>query len=316
MSNRLQTICELKTIESKFQIENHAFLIGSCFAEEVGAMMKSDRLNVHVNPFGILFNPKSICTNLERILLGSGINDNSLIFHDDVWMSWNHHGKFYASEKEELISQLEQTDVAAKKALEASEWIIITLGTAWCYELKTTHQIVANCHKYPSNAFEKKMLSTDEIIQSLGKIIHLLKGKKVILTVSPVKYLREGLVNNNLSKAALLLAVNSICKTFKDVFYFPAYEIVIDELRDYRFFNEDMIHPNEQAIAYVYNRFREWIFDNRTNHIINNEIRPVIQAMNHRLLHPDTASSKTFKEQTQHRLLKLKENYPFLDFDI
>jgi hypothetical protein len=246
--------------------------IGSCFSENIGHHLQHAGFKVAINPFGILFNPLSICIALERIVSKKYFQRDELVEHNGVWYSFHHHGKFYASSADELLNSINTALDGAHTFLKQSKVLLVTLGSSWVYSYNTTGEVVANCHKIANHQFSKRMLSVDEVSNSLQKILQQLQQfnpeLKVVFTVSPVRYWKDGAHENSLSKSVLHLAVASVLEN-KQCYYFPAYELVIDELRDYRFYKEDMLHPNDLAVKFVWQKFIEAFFSKETKQLAN-----------------------------------------------
>jgi hypothetical protein len=239
------------------------------------------------------------------------LSDSDFIQHHDVWYSWHAHGSIYALTKEDLKSAIESKVQQSNQAFKKADICIITLGTAWIYQLVSSGMAVANCHKQPASVFQKKLLSVQEVEESLMQMIHLMKGKKIILTVSPVKYLRDGVVENARSKAILLEAVHRVCAIHHDAVCFPAYEIVTDELRDYRFFAADGAHPNQIAIDYVWQKVTQTLFDEPTQQYLtlsNN----ILQRLQHSPLHPDSKSHQQMQLMLKAEIKQLQQQFPHL----
>jgi hypothetical protein len=242
--------------------------MGSCFSENIGHHLQQAGFKVAINSFGILFNPLSICNALERIVSKKYFQIDELVEHNGVWYSFQHHGKFHASSADELLNIINAALDEAHLFLKQSKVLLITLGSSWVYSYDKTGEVVANCHKIPNHQFSKRMLSVDEVSNSLQKILQQLQefnpDLKVVFTVSPVRYWKDGAHENSLSKATLHLAVASVFEKNQS-YYFPAYELVIDELRDYRFYKEDMLHPNDVAVKFVWQKFQQAFFSEETS---------------------------------------------------
>lgn len=279
------------------------FSIGSCFAENISKKFDYFKLKNTANPFGILFQPLAIEKILEKAVKEILFTENDIFFHNELWHSFDVHSEFSNLNKNELLEKLNQTLSETKKALENSTHIIITLGTSWVYRHNQTNEIVANCHKVPQKEFTKELLSVEQITKSLSNIISLFSDKKIIFTVSPVRHIKDGFFENNVSKANLFVSINNI--NFNgNINYFSSYEIVMDELRDYRFFSEDMLHPNQIAIDYIWERFSKNYFSENALEI-SKEIDSIQKALNHRPFNPNTEQHKKFVEITQKRIEKL-----------
>ncbi len=262
-------------------------LLGSCFAENIGQRLLDFRFRGNVNPFGVLYNPLSIAQALERLIEKRPFAADELFEYGGLWHSWMHHGSFSDTSAEKAVAQMNaRFDVACQHLLEA-DLLVITFGSAWVYEFEG--KVVANCHKVPNNRFVRRRLAVDEIVACYTQLFAMLRRHnptlKVLLSVSPIRYLRRSATESQTSKATLLLAVEALCQQLPDVDYFPAYEIVLDELRDYRFFADDMVHPSPMAVAYVWERFAQAYFTPATLALLPN-IEKENKRAAHRPLHP------------------------------
>lgn len=271
------------------------FLAGSCFSENIGNLLEQHKFNVLSNPNGILFNPLSIATSLDNIINIEPADEKLFIERDGMFFSFLHHSSVNAHSKKELTDKIDLQNQDSLEFLKSVTQIVITFGTAYYYYHKTLNKTVANCHKQAQQVFEKRLLSVKEITTVYDKLlaqIHAINPNiNIIFTVSPVKYLKDGVVENNLSKSVLLLAVHELVKQRSNCFYFPAFELVNDDLRDYRFYKEDMAHPNEQAINYIWGKFSECFFEKETIRL-NGEIHKLNLALGHRKLHESKNGNK------------------------
>ncbi|GIV30532.1 MAG: hypothetical protein KatS3mg028_1598 [Bacteroidia bacterium] len=307
--------------EYPFEIEHHhnIFLIGSCFAENLAKWLKERHFNVFFNPNGVLFNPSSIYLTLQNIIDNPENFEENVLFYDNAhWKSFLHQTHFYDKDKNKLIDTIIQAQRAAQKFLKSSHFIFITFGSAYVYEHVQLKTVVANCHKLPSSTFEKKLLSVQQIVENyevlLRKIKHINPDVKIILSVSPVKYLAYGTINNNISKATLILAVHELCNKHPNIFYFPAYELITDDLRDYRFYKEDMAHPNEAAIKYVMKKFSVAMISSTSQTVVT-EIEKIMTAMQHQVTHRNSSATQAFAHQMLQRCEMLETQYPHLKLD-
>ena len=252
---KLQTQIPLKK-ETKNQIayQSKILLLGSCFSENIGDKLSYFKFQSTQNPFGILFHPKAIENFITNAINEKKYLDDDLIFQNETWHSFDAHSSLSSVNKNELLNKLNASISITNRALKEASHIIITLGTSWVYRFIETDAIVANCHKIPQKKFLKKLLLVEEITKSLAAILVLLKSVNkdisVLFTVSPVRHLKDGFIENTQSKAHLIAAIHQVLE-HQNVSYFPSYEIMMDELRDYRFYAEDMIHPNKTAINYI-----------------------------------------------------------------
>lgn len=286
---------------------DYTLLIGSCFSENIGSFFQRYKFNNFLNPQGVLFNPVSITKALTNISTNdSGLNE--LYFHNEIWHSWQHNSSFSNTSKSEIENEITQSLQNVQINKNSIKTIIVTLGTAWAYRLKSSGSIVANCHKVPAELFEKVLLTSTEIIAEYKKVIDLFpKETKWIFTVSPVRHWKDGVRENNVSKGILHQSIHELL-AFSNVSYFPSYELVLDELRDYRFYSSDMLHPNELAINYIWQRFSETYFETKTI-VINQEIEKINIALQHKPIHPTSTQYANFLKDISSKKEQLKLNY-------
>ena len=295
----------LKPNRQKINLKDSVYLIGSCFSDEIGALFTSNKFKNLSNPFGTIYNPCAIF----KIVRGE-IDTHNLIKSHEIYYHWDAHGELAALQESDLIQEVEKRLNVSMDFLKECKWLIITLGTAWAYRYKETNQIVANCHKVPHSKFNKELLSIDRITDSFKSTKAFLRKLNptvnIILTVSPVRHLRDGLVENNRSKARLIEAVHQIVEQDDNTSYFPSYEIVIDELRDYRFYSEDLVHPSKQAVDYIWSKFSDRFFDHETTEFLN-EWRKVVSALNHTPFMPESKEHQGFLKTMLNKLEKLNQ---------
>ena len=293
------------------------FLIGSCFTEHIGKELQDLKFRTCMNPNGILFETESVCRSLQGYIERKVYTEEDLFFYNELWQSWDHHSRYSHPDKSVCLAEINQSQEHAHQALKESGWLIITLGSSYTYRLYEGNRWVANCHKYPGTAFEKVLVSTEEQLTRLENIIHRLfhfnPQLKIIFTISPVRHLRDGVVDNNRSKARLIETVHQLVDQFERVFYFPAYELVVDVLRDYRFYDIDLAHPNYAATQFVMEQFSDYAFDRQTREM-NREFKQLAIARRHRPQHPDTSQHKQFLNQYLDKVNQYLKEYPFLNF--
>jgi hypothetical protein len=289
-------------------------MMGSCFAEHIGEQLQHHKFDTLVNPNGILFNPISIFNAVKNYADKQLLKELELFEYNDLWYSWEHHGLFADIKKETALQKINDSQQQAISYFNQADYLIFTLGSACVYELKETNKIVANCHKVQQKKFNKKLLSVDEIVKSYETISTVLSDKKIVFTVSPVRYIRDGIVENNISKAVLIQAIYELMKKYPNCYYFPAYEIVIDELRDYRFFEKDLVHPNKLAIEYVWERFSETIFDDETKNILI-ELKQILSAKQHKPFHKNSIQHQQFLETYLDKTNALVKAYSFIKME-
>ena len=274
-------------------------LLGSCFADNIGAKFAEHYFQATINPFGTLYNPASIAAAITNV------GNSQLVEHNGLWHSMMHHGAFSGKDKEEVLTRCEQSRALLQRALMEASTVVVTFGTAWVYEMEG--KVVANCHKLPANRFTRRCLTVNEIVEMWQPIVASMPDKHWIFTVSPIRHVKDGLHANQISKAILLQAVDQLGQS-----YFPSYEIMMDELRDYRFYAEDMVHPSAVAVEYIWQRFVE----NYINKDTQTEMRVLNQLWRdnqHRMLHPDTDEARTFVQRLAERKAQLKQCYPWIE---
>jgi len=303
--------------------DHRLLLLGSCFTEHIGQKLADRKFRCLINPFGIVYNPISMAHCLERVAIGSqNFSDADLFENAGLWHSWEHHGRFSHPDPVVALQAINEMYDAAVSWLKDSPFLLLTFGTADVFFLRETGQIVANNHKMPDSKFYSRRLSVAEIVDTT--VAALQKSEKVarqsseppfqvILSVSPVRHLRMGLVENQRSKAALILACDEICRALPFVHYFPAYELLMDDLRDYRFYGADMVHPSEVAIDYVWDFFCETCFS-RATRLLTEQIEKIRASARHRPFHPDTAQHRAFVSSQLEAIARLKASHPSLDF--
>ena len=321
---------ELKPQKASFNIDYQCFTlgIGSCFTENIGAKLNARQLPFFHNPFGIVYNPLSMArqlamisesdTSVEQENASYFFKEKDLIKQGNLWHSMQHHGRFSGENSDLVLKNINGSLNEARLFFQKTNRLILTFGTARVFEFKTTKEIVANCHKLPSSYFQSKKLTVASIVDNFKPIFEKIFSEKtgfhIILTVSPIRHVRDGLVENNRSKAILLLACEVLSEMFNHVHYFPAYELVMDDLRDYRFYERDMLHPNIQAIEYIWQYFETTFFDERTKNV-EAEVEKINLMQAHRPLHgSDTEGYQKFQKQLEEKILNIKKQYPFLHF--
>ncbi|HSI71298.1 MAG TPA: GSCFA domain-containing protein [Gillisia sp.] len=304
--------------EPKIDYNSSIFLVGSCFVDNIGEKLEKGKFKNLRNPFGIFFHPAAIENFLSRVVKKVVYTEEEVFFQNERWHCFEAHSVLSNPNKEELVEDLNGKLELTGNFLKRATHIIITLGTSYGYKLKETNTYVANCHKVPQARFDKELMPVEELRTRLQNILNLLKNVnpqlKVIFTVSPIRHLRDGVVENQVSKAHLLSAVSELVKTNPEKCkYFPSYELMMDDLRDYRFYKEDMIHPTQVAIDYIWNKFKEtWISKDAL--LTLEEINSINQALNHKPFNPNSEAHLKFLSKLNERIKKLKKAHPELDF--
>jgi hypothetical protein len=308
---------EIKPLPQSISYNHQIMLMGSCFTEHIGNNLQDLKFNVLQNPNGILFEPASVCRSLVNYLDNKQYHAEDLSRQNELWQSWDHHSRYSHPEQSEALRGINQSQQTAHSFIQIADWLIITLGSSFVYRLKETGGLVANCHKAPGTWFEKYLIPIDEQIQMLDNTMHRLfysnPKLKIIFTISPVRHLRDGVVENNRSKARLIETVHHLVNKFDRLFYFPAYELVIDVLRDYRFYDIDLAHPNYAATQFVMEQFSTFAFDEPTQQLMK-EIKQLVTARNHKAFHPASVQHQQFLKQHYLKAEALAKAYPQLNF--
>jgi lysophospholipase L1-like esterase len=291
----LMTHVDIPAFDAPITYQSRLLLLGSCFAGHIGDALLQRRFKATVNPFGAVYNPLSLARSLRRLQSAAPFTDDEVIESDTLFTTFFHHSSFSHPQRDTFLAQANDALQKGAKAFAAADVVILTLGTARVYYDKQTRQAVNNCHKLPADRFRQALLTVDETVDALWTLIEPSRSRW-ILTVSPIRHWKDGAHHNQLSKAALLLAVEKLQQLSAKVSYFPAYELMMDELRDYRFYAEDMLHPSPQAARYIWERFAEAALSEETKRTMR-EAEKIIAAQNHRPLHPDSAASRQFQEK-------------------
>jgi len=290
---KLITKVDITPIEKRIGYSHGLLFMGSCFASEIGAKLRSLRFDILVNPFGVLYNPASIAQALERLESGRAFEAAGLIKSGDVYKSFMHGSEFAAMSEEDFLDKNNAILEEASRHFKKSEWVSISLGTSWVYRERSSGEIVSNCHKLPSSCFHREILSVEEIVSILSPVIERHSEREWVFTVSPIRHWKDGAHGNQLSKARLLLAIESLSEKFRNVHYFPAYELMMDELRDYRFYANDMLHPSLLAIEYIWDRFKEFAIDAGCDSRMQ-KIATLNSMQNHNPIFPESEEYKQF----------------------
>ena len=284
--------------------------LGSCFADEVGSICHGMGFNALINPFGVLYNPASIAQSVERLDSGKPFSREEIIaVGEGQFCTFSHNTAFWKTSENELLTEVNASLETAHSHFAQTKWVIISLGTSWVFRHKATGLVVSNCHKLPANQFEREFLTMQHSVDYLSDMVEKHPEKQFIFTVSPLRHLKDGLHENQLSKAALLLAVDHVCKRYENAHYFPAYEILLDELRDYRFYKEDMVHPSEQAVHYIWERFTDFAIDPAEKPAMKIALE-VKQMLQHKPLFPESESFQKFEQRKMEKTAELTKQYP------
>lgn len=309
---------EIKLNKSSVLIshDHKIYLTGSCFSENISEKFNINGFHTQYNSHGILYNPVSISKSIEDIANNKEYSIDDIVCYDEKYFSFNHHGSFSGFDKGSVIDKINLYLSIHKNAIKDSSHAFITLGTSWVYIWNETQKIVANCHKIPASNFRKKILGIEEIKEAIFNTIFAFKkintNIHLVFTISPVKHLRDGVIENNHSKALLYVALQEVLKENKDVSYFPSYELVMDDLRDYRYWKEDFMHPNEIAINYVWEKLAEHYFSEETLQL-SNQCNKLIQMKNHKIIEKNTEKILEYEKMKNEKILAFKEKFPFVN---
>lgn len=321
----MQFRTEIPIFKSDFPIDYHSktLLLGSCFSENIGKKFQYYKFQATINPFGIIFNAVSLEKLVKRVVEKHYFTEKDIFFHNDLWHSYEVHSKLSNLNKDEFLDNLNQIIDLTNKQINNLTHCLITLGTSWVYRLRQAQSdncsIIANCHKVPQKEFTKELLSTQQIQESLQNIVSLIQSVnpkvKFIFTVSPVRHTKDGFFENNVSKGNLFSALhNSFDFQLSTFGYFPSYEIVMDELRDYRFFEADMLHPNQQAVDYIWEKFSQSYFHSETIAVMK-QVEEIQKGLAHRPSNPDAEAHQKFLKNLQNKIQNLQISLPQLSFE-
>ncbi len=309
------TAVNIDSSTSKISYQDRIITLGSCFAENIGKKMSNAYFRTDTNPFGVLYNPISIANSLEMLLENKRFTLEDIFENKSLWQSFSHSSLFSDISPEICLTNINSRLDCSTHFLSKSNFLLITFGTAWVFEEKKSGRVVSNCHKLPASTFIRRRLTVHEIVENYSMLINKLQAHfpaiRLIFSVSPIRHFKDGAHDNNLNKSILLLAIEAIKKRFTQVDYFPAYEIMMDELRDYRYYASDMLHPSSTAIDYIWTRFSETYFSSDTL-LIKKELEQLATDLMHRPLHPKSSEYNLFQLNLNKRKLELLKKYSFL----
>lgn len=313
----LRTTFNIEPSPDKISYSDKVMFIGSCFASNMGSQLANGHMPVMINPAGTVFNPVSVCNTLDAITQDQKYSVEDLHFHDGNWLSFYHYTDFSAEDPARVLEKINSRTAEASAFLKSAKYLFITFGTARVYTLKKSGMIVSNCHKMPTDQFNNKILSPAEITnlwtKQLDRLQLLFPQLKIVFTISPVRHWKDGAHGNQLSKSILFVAVEELLKHNISPRYFPAYEIMMDDLRDYRFYNDDMLHPTTQALNYIWDAFAGCYLDGKTLNIWKDVVK-VTKSFNHRLYTESELKKKIFAEKVLKQITEIKKQVPDIDF--
>lgn len=314
---KFRTEVKIKDSEKKIEIEDRIFSIGSCFATEISELLETGQIQTLNNPFGTVFNPYSINFALKKIHDADFYTEEDLVGYDNQVISLDHHTSFDSRFSHKTLEKINSKIEEANLFLQETSWILITYGTSFIYEFLPKKKLVANCHKIPGKYFEKRLLTHQEIVDSIRETIENLndickKDVQILFTVSPVRHTKDGMVENNLSKSKLISAIHEVLPPFENCHYLPVYEVLMDDLRDYRFYKEDLIHPNSQAVQYIWEKFGNAYFSDATMDFVEENFR-IMKALEHQ---PIDESDPKYQEFCEHLKGRMKLQQAQVKFPI
>ena len=313
-----RTKVELPTNQEEIKHSDKLMLWGSCFADNIGKKLTDYKFSCDLNPFGILYNPMSIALAIRQLLSDKRYTEDDLIFKNGEWFSYMHHSQFSDSESKICLSNINSRIERGTDNLKHANWIIFTWGTAWVYRLMTNQMIVGNCHKMPEKTFMRSRIEVEDIYTEYLTLIQDIRkinpNVKCLFTVSPIRHAKDGMHGNQLSKSTLLVAIDKICSHTEGCYYFPSYEIMMDELRDYRFYADDMLHPTPLAINYIWECFAETYFSQSTEAIMK-AWEKIRKGLTHRPFDTQSDAHQRFLREILLKIELLKEKIPYLDVE-
>lgn len=291
---KFRTELRIRPLDPPIDYRTPLLCMGSCFADVIASRLAAARFRVTANPTGVLFNPLSIARTLGDFAVGREVQRHELHYAHGLWFHFDFHGSCSAPSSELAMQAMQVARQAGAAALAVSRYVLVTFGTAWVYERADTGEVVANCHKQPQEVFRRRLLDADEIVAAWSPLLDgPLAGKHLLLSVSPVRHLADGLEGNSLSKALLRIAADRLARSHPGVRYFPAFELLTDDLRDYRFYGEDLVHPSAQAAGYVWEKFTQAALSPEARALLP-RVEAIVQAARHRPLHPDGEQHRAF----------------------
>lgn len=316
-----QVPIQIPNLQTPINYKEKLLLVGSCFTEHIGNKLEELKFSVLQNPNGIIFDPASIAASLVSYIQNKQYSGQDLFFLNELWQSWQHHSRFSGTDKKQVLENINTSQQRAHEFLKTADWLIITPGTAFSYLLTPESPGsggVANCHRAPAAWFDKHLMSIEEINSALDNCIHQLfqfnSKLKIIFTVSPVRHIRDGVIANNRSKGRLIEVVHNLVNKFDRLYYFPAYELVIDVLRDYRFYDADLVHPNYQGTQFVLEKFMQHCVD-ESSRALAEDIQKLAIARRHKAFQPDTEAHKKFLQSHLEKAKALQSQHPYLDLN-
>lgn len=306
-----RTVIQSTPHKDSVNYNDNLFFIGSCFAKNIGERLSTLNFSCNINPFGAIYNPLSLCSILDIILGKKSIDEKLLVQNNELWYSLMHSTKEFNSSKTEFIESLDKITEKSYNFLTQSNRVFITLGTAWAYRYISTGKIANNCLKLPAKKFIREKLTVDEIVNEFDMLFanypEMLE-KSIYITVSPIRHLKDGFQENSLSKSTLIVATHVLIEKYRNISYFPSYEIMNDDLRDYRFYEKDMVHPNSVAVDYIFDKFTHWVLDTKSQQFCKDNFA-IYSAMNHKPTNSTSEQYLNFCKKTLDKIGHLEKIY-------
>lgn len=318
--NKFFTEVKIDDMGWRISYKDKLMMMGSCFSENMGEKFQQLKFQVDLNPFGVIYNPLSVAKSLRRLLVEKPYSEADLFEYQGIWGSFDHHSCFSATSSREALANMNLRLEQSRTFLKQAGYLFITFGTAWAYELKATGEIVSNCHKFPASDFKRFRLTVGEIVDVYRDLLSALwafnPGLKIILTVSPVRHWKDGASGNQLSKSVLLLAADRLVTGFgtEHCAYFPSYEIMMDELRDYRFYAPDLLHLNQVAVDHIWDRFSRTLIAEDSLRLAKNILK-IVKAKMHRPFNPDSDAYKYFLLNSLNQINELTISFPYINLE-
>ncbi len=314
---KLQTTITVQQERDPIDYGSEVLLLGSCFVAHIGGKLDYYKFKTTINPFGIIFHPVAIERLVTRAINEEEFTEKDVFYHNEQWHCFDAHSTLSALKKEEFLCVLNDRLTLLKASIERATHIVLTVGTAWVYRHIASNEIVANCHKVPQKKFLKELLSVEAVTESIDKTVTLLKAEnpsvKIITTVSPVRHLKDGFVENTLSKAHLISGVHQVVDPRQAIYYFPSYELMMDELRDYRYYTTDLLHPNTTATQLIWERFtKAWIASETEK--TRKEVSSIQNGLRHKPFNPESEAHQIFLKQLAQQIEQLQRQYPHMQF--
>lgn len=320
MNNSFRTEVQLLRSNIELDYQSSMVFLGSCFSDHIGGLLQKNKFPVLLNPFGVLYNPASIAQSINIAIEQTIIEEADLTHHNHMWHSFSFHGSFSDSNFNVVIEKTNKALQIAHSVLKNADVVFVTFGTAWVYQWKSSNQIVSNCHKIPANQFNRFRLSVSSIVETwketIAKLWEFNPKLKIVFTVSPIRHLKDGMHENQLSKSTLLLAIDELVQLGNEkISYFPSYEIVQDDLRDYRFYSNDMVHISEIAVEYIFDKFKSNYFSKSTIQLLS-EVQAILLLNNHRILTNNQTEIEKFANASLKKINLLEEKFPYIKFEL